>query len=95
MTNEEKIQQLETIVLELQAQINNLTPSPAIASLDGDELNSIIREVWCMKKHGHSISTQDLELYKTAINAGYKPYPEGHPELELFYNSEEFLNRSQ
>lgn len=95
MTNEEKIQQLETIVLQLQAQINKLVPSPAIASPDEDELNSIIREVWFMKKNGHSISPEDLELYKTAINAGYVPYPEGHPDLEIFFNSEEYLNRSR
>ena len=96
MTQKERIEQLENIVANLQSQLEALQPpAPPTASPDGDELNSIVREVWIMKKMGATISVEDQQLYQAAVDADYQPYKEGHPDLELFYKSEEYLNRSK
>jgi hypothetical protein len=95
-TQSERISQLETIIIELQEKIEALTPkAPQPSPVDPDELNSIIREVWLMKQKNISVSVEDQELYEKAVKAGYKPFKEGHADLELFYKSEEYLNRTK
>ena len=96
MTQKERIEQLEKLLADLQAQVESLKPPPPpTAEPDGDALNSIIREVWNMKKLGGPIGEQDQAEYQAAVNAGYKPYKDGHPDLELFYKSDEYLNRDK
>ena len=34
-------------------------------------------------------------VYEKAVKAEYKPFPEGHPDLELFYKSDEYVNRNK
>ena len=95
-TQSARITQLEAIVAELQEKLEALTPSPPTPyPNDPDELNSIIREVWLMKKKNSNISIEDQALYEKAIKEGYEPFPESHPDLELFYKSDEYLNRDK
>ena len=96
MTQNERFDQLEKVIADLQAQVESLKPPEAPkAGPDGDSLNSIIREVWVMKKLGLNVSADDQSEYQAAVDAGYQPYKNGHADLELFYKSDEYLNRAK
>lgn len=95
-TQDERISQLETIITELKEKIEALTPKlPEPSPVDPDELNSIIREVWLMKKKSIDVSIEDQALYEKAVKEGYKPFKDNHPDLELFYKSDEYVNRNK